>query len=107
MLKIETNQANQLPNLSVESEYGFLNNKYRPPRPIFYLMQMKQPTFSDYYTRSHKKILQMNPNEVTYAYYIYFYYYVSSNMTMTQLIRANELVRGGPFLAPKLTLMID
>ena len=26
---------------------------------------------------------------------------------MTQLIRANELVRGGPFLAPKLTLMID
>ena len=28
-------------------------------------------------------------------------------MTMTQLIRANELVRGGPFLAPKLTLMID
>ena len=28
-------------------------------------------------------------------------------MTMTQLIRANELVREGPFLAPKLTLMID
>ena len=40
----------------------------------------------------------MNPNEVTYAYY---YQYVSSNMTMTQLIRANELVREGPFLAPK------